>query len=110
MSLDPPRPEVPSRSRSVALRALVGLPEQIPAPELRVACDELLKGLRRWTVGGGRDHRCPAPRQALVELLWDAVVLAPLPRPLHEPLLRLLLTVPTMENPSDPDVVDVTYA
>ncbi len=60
------------------------------------------------SVAGGIGNRpSPAPGQMLVELLWNAVVVRPLPGSLDETLLGLQPTMSPVENPGDANVVDV---
>jgi hypothetical protein len=74
-------PSVPERRSVFTSRLrLMRLPVEVAAPKLRVPADEVLEALRPRSVADGIGNRpSPAPRQALVEFLGDAVVVTPLP-------------------------------
>jgi hypothetical protein len=96
-------------SWQVGAMSFLRLPVEVAAPQLGISGDEVFEGLALWSVFGGLgDPPCPKPRQLLVELLGDAVMITALPRALHESLLGFERAVPPVENPGDTNVVEVT--
>jgi hypothetical protein len=94
--------------RSLAQFGIPRFAIKVAAPQVRISTDELVERLRLGSVSDGvRDRPRPQPRDVLIELLRNAIVVTALARPLNEPLLRLGRAVTVVENAPDANVVDV---